>query len=141
MMGQPQSIARGDKQKGKPIRIMIADNDLYVREGLSTYFRAQGNIELVAEARSGLDVVKKYLQVKPDIILMDLLLPGVNGIDVMKAIQAYNPEVVVIFITNSRGAHLHEAAQVAGAARLLNKGIPGEELVNKINEVMIEHGK
>ena len=121
-----------------PIRIMITFNNQHVRDGLATYLGAQENIEVVAEISSGLELVRKYVELKPDIVLMDLLLPGVNGIEIMKALQEYAPDVIVILITNSRGIHLQEAAHAAGAARLLNKGIPGEELLKTIHEVMIE---
>jgi NarL family two-component system response regulator LiaR len=121
-----------------PIRIMIVDNDRCVLDGFSIFFSVHGSIEVVAETTNVLDVVKKFLQVKPDIVLMDLLLSGLNSIDVMKKILKINPKCSFILYTNSRGAHLSEAAKAAGAAKLINKGISGESLLKTIQEVQFQ---
>jgi DNA-binding NarL/FixJ family response regulator len=117
---------------------MVVDKDRRVREGFSTFFHAQKDIKIVAESSSGLDVVNKFLVTNPDLVLMDLLLPGTNGIDVMRSLQEICPDVQVIFYTNSRGVHLTAAAKAAGAAKLLNKGIPGDELRKEIQKVLID---
>ncbi|MBI4283722.1 MAG: response regulator transcription factor, partial [Chloroflexi bacterium] len=81
------------------IRVLIADDHAIVREGFRTLLEAQPDIEVVGEAADGGEVVNKTKEVQPDIVLMDITMPGMNGLDATRQIRQESPDVKVLVLT------------------------------------------
>ncbi|WP_156325720.1 response regulator [Nonomuraea sp. SBT364] len=118
-----------------PIRVLIVDDDALVRAGLSMILGGVADIEIVAEAADGAQVPPLVAEHRPDVVLMDIRMPGVDGLAATEALRATKaaPEVVVL-------TTFHADAQVlralrAGAAGFLLKDIPPAELVAAIRKV------
>ena len=133
-----QASQRSVMQSMKPIRIMIVDNNISVRLGVTTYLESHADFELIAEASNGVEAITRYIKEKPDLVLMDLFLPDSSGIEIMQTLQEVNDRVPVIFLATSNGSHLSEAVMAAGATCLVNKDVNGQGLASSIREAMNE---
>lgn len=82
------------------IRILVVDDHAIVREGIKALLELQDDIEVVAEAVSGIDCLEKVYAACPDIVLMDLKMPGIDGIETTRLLKEYNPLIKVVLLTN-----------------------------------------
>lgn len=114
------------------IRIMIVDDHGIVRGGLSTFLMTCEDMELVGEAANGEQALKLCTQVEPDVILMDLVMPGMDGATATQLIREQHPAVQVIALTSFKERELVETALQAGAIGYLLKDVSAEELANAI---------
>ena len=104
-----------------PIRVVIVDDYDVVREGLAGFLKAFKMFELVGEARSGAEAIPLCEKVKPDVVLMDLMMPHINGIEAVRAIRAISPLIQIIVFTSFGGDDWIEQALKAGAVSYLLK--------------------
>ena len=117
------------------IRLLLADDHAIVRRGLQLYLKTQPDFELVGEAATGQEVLERVAELQPDIVLMDLHMPVVNGIEATRQIKASHPAVKVIVLT-SFSDHDHVLPAVkAGARGYLLKDIEPDELAKSIRQV------
>ncbi len=119
-------------QDRSPIRVMLVDDHAVVRSGLSAFLMAFDDLELVAEAGSGMEAVRLCSQTQPDVILMDLVMPGMDGAATTKAIRDRYPQVQVIALTSFKEEELVQAALQAGAIGYLLKNVTTDELASAI---------
>jgi two-component system, NarL family, response regulator LiaR len=105
------------------IRVMIVDDHLMVRRGLATFLRAAPDLELVGEAASGAEAIRVCAEARPEVILMDLKLPDLDGIAATRAIRSAHPEIQVIAVTSSQEDGLVSEALRAGAIGYLLKDV------------------
>ena len=117
------------------IKILIADDHQIVRMGLTTIFAKEPDIEVVGEARNGLEAVRLCGVLNPDIILMDLLMPKKSGADATVEILAANPTAKVLILTTFGESDEVKRALDAGAAGALIKDTPHTKLVAAIRSV------
>jgi serine phosphatase RsbU (regulator of sigma subunit)/DNA-binding NarL/FixJ family response regulator len=117
-----------------PIRVVIVDDHDMVRRGLATFLKAQPDLELVGEAGGGEEAVRLCSQLHPDVVLMDLVMPGMDGAAATRAIREHCPEIQVIALTSFKERELVERALQAGAIGYLLKNISSDELANAIRE-------
>ena len=115
-----------------PIRILIADDHLIVREGLRLILEAADGMELVGEASDGAEAVRLASQVHPDVILMDLRMPGMDGLTAIERLQVTQPEVAVVILTTYNEDDLMVRGLRAGARGFLLKDTGRETLFNAI---------
>jgi len=118
------------------IRVIIVDDHAVVRSGLSTFLLAYDDLDLVGEAASGEDAVRLCTQTKPDVVLMDLMMPDMDGIAATSAIRECCPDTKVIALTSFGDRKLVQAALKAGGIGYLLKDVSAEELVSAIRNAV-----
>jgi NarL family two-component system response regulator LiaR len=114
------------------IRILITDDHALVRTGLRYFLLTSDDLELVGEAASGEEALQQCAQLQPDVVLMDLIMPNMNGIAAIRTIRARWPHIQIITLTNFQEAGLVQEALQAGAVGYLLKNVTGDELTNAI---------
>jgi len=119
----------------KPIRILSVEDHPVFREGLSTIVGSQPDMLLVAQASNGVEALEEFRRHRPDITLMDLRLPGTNGIDTLIAIRGEFPRARVIILTTSDGDGDIQRALRAGASGYILKSMPKNEMLSVIRSV------
>lgn len=119
--------------ESKVIRVMLVDDHAVVRSGLSAFLSIFEDFELVGEANNGVEAVRLCAQLKPDIILMDLVLPEMDGVAATKVIRERFPEVQIIALTSFAEEKLVKEALQAGAIGYLLKNISADELSSAIH--------
>ena len=118
-----------------PIRVLIVDDHAVVRQGLKAFLRVQEDIEFVGEAANGDEAVTQALSVQPDVVLMDLIMPGMDGVETMRRLSAAGVDAKVIVLTSFSEDDQVLAAVKAGAAGYLLKDVQPQELGNAIRSV------
>lgn len=117
------------------IRVLIADDHPIVREGLRTILGFQEGIEVVGEASDGLEAVDLAQKLLPEVVLMDIRMSKLNGVEATRRIKAHNPEIGVIVLTNyDDDRYVFEGVE-AGASGYLLKDISFDELSEAIHRV------
>lgn len=119
-----------------PIRVVLADDNAVIRKGLSFFLSHQADILLAGEARDGQAAVGLCEQVRPDVVLMDLFMPGMDGLSAARLIHSRWPGIRVIALSGYLDPQLVEEAFQAGASGYLLKDVSGEELVQAIHNVL-----
>lgn len=115
-------------KKPDQIRVMLVDDHDMVRRGLATFLQVNSDLELVGEARDGAEALAVCNRVKPDVILMDLVMPEMDGAEATRAILQNWPDIKIIALTSFQEKDLiHEALQ-AGATGYLLKNVTVDEL-------------
>jgi len=114
------------------IKIMLVDDHNVVRSGLSNFLRAYDDLELVGDAKNGLDALNLCRHKKPDVILMDLMMPEMDGIEATREILKECPDVKIIAMTSFEEEALVQGVLAAGAISYLLKNVTADELVTAI---------
>ena len=116
----------------KPIRVMLVDDHAMVRRGLATFLKVFDDLQLAGEADSGEAAIQLCAQVLPDVILMDMVLPTMDGATTTRTIRKKFPQVQVIALTSFKEGKLIKSALEAGAIGYLLKDVSADELVRAI---------
>ena len=119
------------------IRIVIVDDHAVVRSGLSDFILVYDDFELVGEADGGRQAVQFCAQLKPDVVLMDMIMPDIDGVTATQMIRAANPEIQIIALTSFREEELVQSAFKAGAIGYLLKNVTAEELACAIRNAVL----
>ncbi|WP_308160715.1 MULTISPECIES: response regulator transcription factor [unclassified Bacillus (in: firmicutes)] len=118
------------------IRVLIADDHHVVRRGLVFFLRTQKELEIIGEAANGKEAVDQAKLLKPDIILMDLVMPEMDGIQATKIIKKEQPDIKIMMLTSfSDQDHVIPALE-AGASGFQLKDIQPDELVTSIKKII-----
>ncbi|GII78730.1 DNA-binding response regulator [Sphaerisporangium rufum] len=121
------------------IRVLLADDDPMVRRHLRAILGSGPGIEVAGEARDGAEAVEEVLRHRPDVVLMDLRMPGVDGITATREIMALaGPPAVIALTTFDSGEHVLGALE-AGAAGFLVKTTPAEDLLDLVRVAAAGH--
>lgn len=120
---------------GTTIRILIVDDHPPMRMGLVALIKSQPGMDVIAEASDGEEAIKVYDDVLPDVVLMDLRMPGMGGVEAILAIRKKHPEArVIVLSTYDLDEDIHRAIQ-SGAQSYLLKDMPSEEIASTIHAV------
>ncbi len=114
------------------IRVVVVDDHDVVRSGLAAFLFSCEDLTPVGEAADGAEAIRVCIQVKPDVVLMDLVMPVMDGVAATQAIRQSNPETQVIALTSFGDEQLVRRAMQAGAISYLLKNVTAEELANAI---------
>ena len=120
--------------ESNPIRVLLVDDHAVVRSGLGAFLLAYDDLELVGEAASGEEAVRLCERFQPDVVLMDLVMPGMDGATATRLIREHCPQIQVIALTSFKEKELVEGALEAGAIGYLLKNVSAEELANAIRK-------
>jgi len=123
----------------RPIRVMIVDDHAVVRSGLAAFLLAYDDLELIGEAEGGEEAVRLCDRLKPDVVLMDLVMPGMDGATATRAIRQRCPQVQVIALTSFREEELVQGVLQAGAISYLLKNVSADELAHAIRSAYAGH--
>ncbi len=115
----------GQAQK---ITVLVAEDHLTLREGLRMLLELEGDISVLTEVEGGLDAVAKALEMHPDVVLMDISLVGLDGIEATRRLHAQAPEIAVLILSANPELHVVRATLNAGATGYLLKRASGKEL-------------
>lgn len=122
-----------------PITVVIADDHPVVRQGLAVLFEVQDDIVLVGQASGGAEAVRMTLECDPDVLLLDLKLPGLDGMGVLAELRAHGARTRVLVLTSAAGPSGPALALQAGAAGFLYKDVDPDALVRAIRSVHDGH--
>ncbi len=120
----------------EPIRILIVDDHPLLREGITMVLAQEKDMLLVGAASTGREALSLYATTRPDLVLMDLRLPDMNGIDAMTAIRVSAPRAKVVILTTFEGDAEVSRALSAGAAGYLLKSMPRKQIIEALRQVL-----
>lgn len=118
-----------------PLRLLIAEDHALVRDGLRAWLETQPDFELVGEAADGLEAIRLGRGLRPDVALIDLLLPGADGVEVCRALSEASPDTRLVVLTSSEDEAPVIEAMKAGALGYLSKAMGAAELLQAVREV------
>jgi two-component system response regulator NreC len=116
----------------KKIKILIADDHLLVRTGIISLLEDVPDIEIIGEAEDGRNIIEKSKKLKPDIILMDISMPEVSGIEATLQIKEVNPSIQILILTMHENEEYIFSSIKHGASGILHKNVSKEELITAI---------
>ncbi|MBN2003598.1 MAG: response regulator transcription factor [Anaerolineae bacterium] len=119
-------------QKSQPIRVLIVDDHAVVRSGLGAFLMVYEDLQLVGEAANGPEALRMCEKYHPDVVLMDLVMPGMDGAATTKAIRERWSDIHVIALTSFKDEGLVQSALQAGAIGYLLKNVSADELADAI---------
>ena len=121
----------------KSIRVMIVDDHTVVRSGLGAVLASSEGMELVGEAEDGEEAIRLCEQLQPDVVLMDLLMPKMDGVTATRTIHERWPQIRIIALTSFKEKEYVEGVLKAGATSYLLKNVSADELISAINRAML----
>jgi DNA-binding NarL/FixJ family response regulator len=116
----------------KPIRVLIADDHQIFRDGLKMLLETEPGLQLVGEAETGSEAIHLASELNPDVILMDLQMPEIDGIEAVRQIAAEHPEIKILMLTMFDDDHSVFAAMRAGARGYVLKGMRRNEMLRAV---------
>lgn len=116
----------------RPIRVLVVDDHSLVREGLARLLEMREEFQVVGEAGNGLEAVERARELKPDVVLLDVRMPELDGVEALRRIRAENPEIKAVVLTTFLSDDYVFRALEAGAAGYLLKDVSSEELFQAV---------
>jgi NarL family two-component system response regulator LiaR len=137
--GLTEDVGGRDFDQGTPrrVRVLVVDDHAVVRSGLGTFLSACDDMELVGQAPNGLEAVRLCGELQPDVVLMDLVMPKMDGVQATHSIRTSHPDIQVLVLTTFQEEGMVRAALEAGAAGFLLKSSSVEEIVAAIRSTRL----
>jgi two-component system, NarL family, response regulator LiaR len=130
------AIIDPENNKTKKIKVMLADDHPLLRQALKTVLEKQPDFEIVGEAVDGQEAINLASKLRPDVVIMDISMPKINGLDATRQIKLNNPEISILVLTvYDDYEHILSILQ-AGAGGYLTKSVSGEEVVHAIHSLI-----
>lgn len=120
----------------QPLRVLIADDNAVFRQGLCRLLASDPEIEVVGEAEDGYAAVEQALACVPDVVLMDIRMPGQSGLEAARQIRAKRPQTRIIVLTEYDSTALRAKTDQVGIAAYLTKQVDSSELLKTIHETI-----
>jgi DNA-binding NarL/FixJ family response regulator len=122
------------------VRVFLADHHVFVRGGLRSLLRARGDFAICGEADNGVDAVKLAIQSKPDVAILSVNMPGINGIEATRQIRSAVPNIEVLIFTAENNEDIMRECLRAGAGGYLLKSASDEQIIDAIDALAQHHG-
>ncbi len=122
-----------------PITILLVDDHDVVRTGLRSFLNTQEDVQVVAEACNGEEALQRAEEVKPDLVIMDITMPGMDGLEATRKLKARNPECLVLALTVHEDKQYFMEMLSAGASGYITKRAAADDLVAAIRAVALGH--
>lgn len=116
------------------IKLLIVDDQTLMRDGLKTILEIEDNMEVVATAKNGQEAIEACREFRPDLVLMDIRMPGMDGVESTKIIKELYPEIVILILTTFNEDNYIIDALAYGASGYILKDIDGDDLIKAIND-------
>ncbi|MBU2609811.1 MAG: response regulator transcription factor [Chloroflexi bacterium] len=123
----------------KKIRLMLVDDHDVVRVGLKSFLQTQENFEVVAEAGNGEEALSRALEIHPDIILMDITMPGMDGMEATRRLRVLCPDCMILALTVHDDKQYFMQMLAAGASGYITKHAAADDLIDAIHTVAAGH--
>jgi two-component system response regulator NreC len=123
----------------KKIRLMLVDDHEVVRVGLKNFLQTQEDFEVVAEASNGEEAVNRAMAMHPDIILMDITMPGVDGLEATRRLRVLCPQCLILALTVHDDKQYFMQMLAAGASGYITKQAAGDDLISAIHAISAGH--
>ncbi len=125
----------GSAEKTKA-RILVVDDHPLVRHSIRSFLENEGDIEVVGEGASGIDAVRMVTELSPDVVIMDIGMPDMNGLEATREIRTTNPEVAILVLTVHTDQEWVLEIMKAGASGYIIKDVFGDQLVKAVRGVL-----
>jgi DNA-binding NarL/FixJ family response regulator len=119
------------------MRVLIADDQEFIRRGVRAVLSGEKDIEVCAEAIDGRDALAKSLQLRPDVVIMDIIMPRMDGLDAIRLIRKALPEVKILSLSQYDIPEMVNEAEQAGAAAFVSKLVVWDKLVQSLRRVQL----
>lgn len=120
---------------GRSLRVLVVDDNESVRRSVSQILRSQADIEVVCEASDGVDAVRKVREHQPDVVLLDITMPAMNGLEVAEIIKAEFPSVQILIVSQHDSRGFQWAALAAGVSGYIIKSNVGTDLLPELQRI------
>jgi DNA-binding NarL/FixJ family response regulator len=121
------------------IKIVLADDHVVVRKGVRAFLSNELDLDIIGEAGDGLETVNLVTNLKPDILVLDMVMPGINGLEVTRQLRKQNSQTRVVFLTLQNGEAYITSALTSGAMAYVFKECLCDELIKAIRAVIAGH--
>lgn len=119
-----------------PKQVLVVDDNAFVRQALSEIFRKEDDFDVCGEAENGNDAVRKARLLHPDLIVLDLAMPVMNGLDAARILKRLMPRITLIMYSGFGDKFVEQQARFIGIAALISKSEPPGSLVNKARTLL-----
>ncbi|PYX49308.1 MAG: hypothetical protein DMG79_09070 [Acidobacteria bacterium] len=120
---------------GRTLRVLVVDDNERVRRSICLILRSQADIEVVCEAVDGADAVRKIKEHEPDVVLLDITMPNMNGLEVAETVKTEFPSVQILIVSQHESRGFQWAALAAGVSGYVIKSNVGRDLIPELRRI------
>jgi len=120
---------------GLKLRVLVVDDNESIRRSICQILRSQADIEIVCEAVDGADAIQKIRQHQPDVVLLDITMPAMNGLEVAEIVKTESPSVQVLIVSQHDSRGFQWGALAAGVSGYINKSHVGRDLIPELRRI------
>lgn len=119
-----------------PLRILVADDHSAVRRGVCTILRSHNDMEVCGEAQNGKELIEKARELEPDLIILDVTMPLLDGLSAAREIKKFMPHVAILVLSMHRGKRAIQEAKLVGAQGFVSKSQLTTTLLNAVDAIL-----